>query len=305
MSYKLLTYETEAGPRAGLLVNESVVDVAAASGEPGYGAVLGILADWDKAEPILSALAARPGEGHPALADIRLLAPILYPGQIYAAGANYRDHIAEMTDDPDAFPAPQTREDGARPWHFTKSSRSAVIGHGAIRPLPPYSRKVDWEIELAVVIGRQATNLTVETALDHVAGYTIANDLSARDFVMRPGTPPDSPFYYDWIAHKGFDGACPLGPWITPASAIADPQRLGLKLWVGDELMQNSNTGFMIYSIAEQLAELSSRVTLNPGDLVLTGTPSGVGMGRGRFLRPGERVRLWIEGIGELQHGFS
>jgi 2-keto-4-pentenoate hydratase/2-oxohepta-3-ene-1,7-dioic acid hydratase in catechol pathway len=120
--------------------------------------------------------------------------------------------------------------------------------------------------------------------------------------MRREKVPPATPFHYDWVSQKCFDGACPLGPWIVPAAAIGDPQRLGLRLWVGDELMQDSNTARMIFSTAEQIAMLSSRVTLRPGDLILTGTPAGVGMPRGRFLRPGEVVRLWIENIGELEH---
>jgi 2-keto-4-pentenoate hydratase/2-oxohepta-3-ene-1,7-dioic acid hydratase in catechol pathway len=237
------------------------------------------------------------------LAGLRLLAPILYPGQIFAAGANYQDHIDEMG--PGEFRAQNAKKLGGRPWHFSKTSRSAVIGHGSIRPLPHYSKKVDWEIELAVVIGKSASRIPAATALNYVAGYTIANDLSARDFVFREGIEPSSPFRYDWISQKGFDGACPLGPWITPASEIADPQALGLKLWIDDQLMQDSNTKYMIFSIAEQIEELSARVTLNPGDLILTGTPAGVGMGRNLFLKPGQRLRLWIEHIGELHHGFS
>jgi len=171
--------------------------------------------------------------------------------------------------------------------------------------LPPYSRKVDWEIELAVVIGKAASRVPAARALEYVAGYTIANDLSARDFVVREGIAPDSPFRFDWISHKGFDGACPLGPWITPARAISDPQALGLKLWVDDVLMQDSSTKYMIYSVAEQIEELSARLTLQPGDLILTGTPAGVGMGRNVFLQAGQNLRLWIEQIGELRHGFS
>jgi 2-keto-4-pentenoate hydratase/2-oxohepta-3-ene-1,7-dioic acid hydratase in catechol pathway len=122
---------------------------------------------------------------------------------------------------------------------------------------------------------------------------------------VRDGIEANSPFRFDWISHKGFDGACPLGPWITPARDIPDPQSLALKLWVDGEEMQNSNTRQMIFSVAEQIEELSARVTLNPGDLILTGTPSGVGMGRNLFLKPGQRLRLWIENIGELHHGFA
>jgi 2-keto-4-pentenoate hydratase/2-oxohepta-3-ene-1,7-dioic acid hydratase in catechol pathway len=193
------------------------------------------------------------------------------------------------------------KEQGEKPWHFIKTAAS-VVGPGAVVRLPAYSKAVDWEVELAAVIGRTAKDVPAEKALEHVAGYTIANDLSARDAMKRDKLPPGAPFHYDWVSQKCFDGACPLGPWIVPASQIGDPQRLGLKLWVGDELMQDSNTARMIFSTAEQIAMLSSRVTLRPGDLILTGTPAGVGMPRGRFLRPGETVRLWIEKIGELVH---
>ena len=257
MAYKLLTHETSDGPRAAILVGDRVFDAAAVSGRPDYSTALGVLNDWAAADQLFASVSgegrAKKGGSAPergiapeggialegggiapaggiALEGVKLLAPILYPGQIFAAGANYEDHIAEMGKS--EFKAQNARKAGGRPWHFGKSSRSAVIGHGSIRPLPPYSRKVDWEIELAVVIGREATRIPAGRALEYVAGYTIANDLSARDFVVRDGIEANSPFRFDWISHKGFDGACPLGPWITPARDIPDPQSLALKLWV-------------------------------------------------------------------------
>src|SRR5260370_362706 len=160
----------------------------------------------------------------------------------------------------------------------------------------------DWGVELAAVRGRTAKDVRVEKALACVAGYTIANDLSAREAMKREKNPPTSPFHYDWVSQKCFDGSCPLGPWIVPAGALRDPHQLGIKLWVNGELMQDSHTSKLIFDTAEQIAMLSLRVTLHPGDLVLTGTPAGVGMGRGRFLKPGDPVRLWIEAIGELNH---
>jgi 2-keto-4-pentenoate hydratase/2-oxohepta-3-ene-1,7-dioic acid hydratase in catechol pathway len=163
---------------------------------------------------------------------------------------------------------------------------------------------VDWEVELAAVIGKTAKDVPVEKALDCVAGYTIANDLSARDVMKREKNPATSPFHYDWLSQKCFDGSCPLGPWIVPSSDLAYPQNLALKLWVNDTLMQDSLTSKMIFSTAEQIAMLSSRVTLYPGDLVLTGTPAGVGTPRRLFLKPGDTVKLWIEGIGELSHSM-
>ena len=305
MVYQLLSYQSKQGPRAGLKIGEQVWDAQQLSGESEYGSVLQILDDWARADELFSGIAAaadRPPGAKP-LTSIAVLAPILYPGQIFAAGANYQDHIDEMG--VTEFRAQNAKRAGGRPWFFGKSSRSAVIGTGSTRPLPSYSRKVDWEIELAVVIGRAASQVAAKDALAYVAGYTVANDLSARDFVARESVESTSPFRFDWVSHKGFDGALPLGPWITPARFIPEPQALDLKLWVDGELMQDSNTKHMIFSVAEQIEELSARVTLNPGDLILTGTPSGVGMSRGVFLKPGQRLRLYIQDIGELQHGFS
>jgi 2-keto-4-pentenoate hydratase/2-oxohepta-3-ene-1,7-dioic acid hydratase in catechol pathway len=247
-------------------------------------------------------MSMKPGKAKSvALKKAKLLAPLPEPGAIFCAGANYTDHMEEMARIQNRPPGPNMKEQGEKPWHFIKTAAS-VTGPGVVVKLPAYSKAVDWEVELAAVIGRTAKDVPAEKALDYVAGYTIANDLSARDAMKRDKVPPAAPFHYDWVSQKCFDGACPLGPWIVPAKQIGDPQRLGLKLWVGDELMQDSNTERMIFSTAEQIAMLSSRVTLRPGDLVLTGTPAGVGMPRGRFLQPGETVRLWIENIGELEH---
>ena len=305
MSYRLLSYVSKGQPRAGLLVNEAVYDLAAATRNAAWSSVLAVLNDWPKAKAALAKAAkATRAKGLP-LAKTKLLAPILYPGNIYCAGANYKDHVAEMDRAQGREPGPTMKDRGEKPWHFVKTSKSSVVGPGAKVKLPAFSKAVDWEVELAAVIGKRAKDVSVDKALDCVAGYTIANDLSARDVMRREGNPPTSPFHYDWVSQKCFDGACPLGPWIVPASEIRDPHNLGIKLWIGNELMQDSNTGQMIFDTAEQIAMLSSRVTLQPGDLVLTGTPAGVGMGRKRFLQPGERVRLWIEGIGELTHSMT
>jgi 2-keto-4-pentenoate hydratase/2-oxohepta-3-ene-1,7-dioic acid hydratase in catechol pathway len=305
MTYHLLSYAAGGSDRAGVKLGDTVWDAAELTGNAGYVSVIDVLNDWEAADSRLAAIAAtrEPPAGGRPLSSITLLAPVLYPGQIFAAGSNYQDHVNEM--DHSAFKGQNAKKAGGRPWFFGKTSRSAVIGPGSIRPLPDYSHKVDWEVELAVVIGRKASRVRAAVALNHVAGYTVANDLSARDFVARGGVEPDSPFRFDWISHKGFDGALPMGPWITPARFIADPQALDLKLWVDGELMQDSNTRQMIFSVAEQIEELSARVTLHPGDVILTGTPSGVGMTRGVFLQPGQQLRLFIEHVGELQHGFS
>src|SRR5438445_201511 len=308
MSYKLLSFSAGRDARTGLLVDGKVYDAARVTGEPAWSSVLGALRDWAKADRAFAAFAkriAKTGAKGVPLARVKLLAPVLYPGNIYCAGANYTDHMAEMARAQGKEPGPTMKDLGEKPWHFVKTSRSSVVGPGVAVRLPAYSQKVDWEVELAAVIGRIAKDIPVEKALDCVAGYTIANDLSARDAMRREKNPASSPFHYDWVSQKCFDGSCPLGPWIVPAAEIGNPQKLGIKLWVGEELMQDSNTDKMIFTVAEQIEMLSSRVTLQPGHLIMTGTPAGVGMPRKRFLRSGETVKLWIEKIGEFEHRMA
>ena len=173
--------------------------------------------------------------------------------------------------------------------------------------LPAHSKTVDWELEVAVVIGRTCKDVSEGRAMDYIAAYTLVNDLSARDHLRRPGVKPNSgsPMEYDWVSHKNWDGACPIGPWLVPAAAIADPMNLPLKLWVNDELMQDSNTNQLIYNYAEIISFLSHRCTLYPGDVIATGTPAGVGTPRGIFLKRGDVVRINVEGIGTLTNTMA
>jgi 2-keto-4-pentenoate hydratase/2-oxohepta-3-ene-1,7-dioic acid hydratase in catechol pathway len=300
--YKLATYQTKDGPRAGIVVDDKLIDAAKATGKAGYASMLGILNDWSKAQGALKTAAAKAAKSKAKalpLSKAKILAPILYPPAIYCAGANYQDHANEMAARENRPPPPDPHTLGLESWHFIKASR-AVSHPGATVKISTYSQKMDWEIELAAVIGKPAKNVPKEKALSYVAGYTIANDLSARDRGRRPHIPDTSPFKADWVAHKSFDGSCPLGPWIIPASDIKDPHNLAMKLWVNGVLKQDSNTGQMIFNLNEQIAHLSSRLTLHPGDLILTGTPAGVGAGRGEFLKAGDTVKLWIEKIGEI-----
>ena len=300
--FKLLSYQAAGAARAGVLVEDRVYDASALTGNSGYAAMLGILQDWKAAHALLKKKSFNPGKAKSIpLKKTKLLAPVPVPGAIFCAGANYTDHMEEMARAEGRPPGPNMKELGEKPWHFIKTPAS-IAGPGAVVKLPAYSKAVDWEIELAAVIGRTAKNVPAAKALDYVAGYTIANDLSARDVMKREKVAAAAPFKFDWLSQKCFDGACPLGPWIVPAAQIRDPHKLALKLWIGEELMQDSNTSRMIFDTAEQIEMLSSRVTLRPGDLVLTGTPAGVGMPRGRFLKPGETLRLWIESIGEMTH---
>jgi len=247
-----------------VLVGDTVYDAAKVTGLSAHSSVLGVLDDWSRAKRLLAQAAKRieSGKGRVKgmpLKRARLLAPVLYPSNIYCAGANYTDHMAEMARAQGQAPGPTMKELGEKPWHFVKTSRSSVVGPGARVKIPVYSQMVDWEVELAAVIGKAARDVPVEKALDYVAGYTIANDLSARDVMNATRIPRPRLSTTTGSARSASTGACPLGPWIVPASDIPYPQNLALKLWVNDKLMQDSNTGKMIFTTAEQVAMLSSR----------------------------------------------
>lgn len=307
-AYRLASYRSGGGaPRAGIVVGERIFSAAELAGHAAYATMLGILEDWDAARPRIEAAAAsaaKNNERGAPLEKAELLPPVLYPSSIFCAGANYFDHMLEMARVHNIPPDPDPRTLGLKPFHFIKASH-AVIGANSVVRLPAYSKKVDWEAELAAVIGKVAKNVSVQSALDYVAGYTIANDLSARDFTTRRGVPVGSPFQYDWLSQKSFDSSCPIGPWIVPASEIPDPQNLAIKLWLNDVLKQDSHTSKMIFTLADQIAHISTRITLHPGDVILTGTPAGVGLARQEFLKPGDRVRIEIERIGTLAHTMA
>jgi 2-keto-4-pentenoate hydratase/2-oxohepta-3-ene-1,7-dioic acid hydratase in catechol pathway len=299
--YKLATYQSAQGPRAGAVINDLLYDVAALTGRANYVSTQDVLNDWDAAHAALDAASKAPkGQGQ-ALSQVKLLAPVPKPGAIYCAGANYQDHAEEMWKAAGKPPEPDPHDLGLKPWFFLKSSH-AVTDPGATVQISKYSKKMDWEIELAVVIGRKTRDISIENALSCIAGYTVGNDLSARDLSFREPVPATSPFRADWTRHKSFDGSCPLGPWITPAAYIANPGNLAMKLWVNDVLKQNSNSGRMIFNTAEQIAHLSSGITLHPGDVIMTGTPAGVGAGKGEFLKAGDVVKMDIAEIGTISN---
>jgi 2-keto-4-pentenoate hydratase/2-oxohepta-3-ene-1,7-dioic acid hydratase in catechol pathway len=316
--YALATYVDASGaPRAGMVVDGRVTDIAGALADSGQKAlasrgttVLNVLGQWLDMHSELRKIARESRTQSTrsksvALTEVRLLAPILYPGAIFCAGANYRDHVAEMSKALGLPDEPDPHELGLKPWHFIKPAVACVRATGDRIALPTYSTKVDWEAEIAVVIGRACRNVSVERALDYVAGLSIVNDLSARDHIRRAGVPSDSPFHFDWVSQKAFDGALPFGPWICPLDQIGDLSKLGIQLWVNEELMQDSSSSNLIFSMAEQVAHLSTRLTLQPGDVIATGTPAGCGMARGRFLRPGDRVSVRVEHVGTLVNEFT
>lgn len=211
--------------------------------------------------------------------NIRLGVPVAGIGDFFAIGLNYRDHAAEAKM---ALPA--------EPVLFSKATGSLA---GACDPLvlPPGSVKTDWEVELAVVIGTEARFVAEDQALSHVAGYMVCNDLSERAYQLEQGG--------QWIKGKSFDGFGPLGPWLVTSDEIPDPQALTLWLEVNGTRMQQGRTADMVFGVAHLIAYLSRYLTLKPGDVITTGTPAGVGMGRGLFLKPGDVMRLGVEGLGE------
>jgi 2-keto-4-pentenoate hydratase/2-oxohepta-3-ene-1,7-dioic acid hydratase in catechol pathway len=301
--YRLLTYRAAKGkPAAGVLVGDRVYPAADLAGAGvDASSVLSLLQSWDKVHPRLKRAArkADPKRGI-ALAKAELLAPLLYPTALFCAGANYWDHLEEMARAGAAGPkleGPYVRPPRpAEPWFFVKTSAHSVIGPGAPIHLPKFSKMVDWEVEIGVVIGRAMRNLSVERAMDAVAGYTIVNDLSARDFIKREG----SPFVFDWVGQKCFDGSAPMGPYVTPAEFVPPPENIPLKLWINGKIKQDSNSNLMVHSIREQIAYLSRHVTLRPGDVIATGTPAGVGFARKEFLKPGDEIKIEIAGCGTL-----
>jgi 2-keto-4-pentenoate hydratase/2-oxohepta-3-ene-1,7-dioic acid hydratase in catechol pathway len=308
-NFTLITFADKNNEQhVGLVVGDRAVNIAVAipwhesltGKKAGFSPIsmLSILEKWDAALPALSAVADDildrniPKDMIQPFETINLLPPILYPKAIFCVGANYRDHFKEMT----GGVIDKTK---VRPYFFLKSPTHAVIGPGDAIRLPNHSSQIDWEAELAVVIGRPARHVNIDDALFYVAGYTILNDLSARDLVRRSDWPN---WGADLLSAKTFDTSAPMGPWIVPAAQIPDPHDLSIELWVNDKRMQNSNTNHMIFSIAELIVHVSRQLTLQPGDVISTGTPAGVGKARGIFLKHGDRVKIRIERIGMLEN---
>jgi len=285
--------------------------------------MLDVLEDWDLFEPAIDEMADHyagqiRANNTPPFAytsdEVRFCAPILYPNKILNAGANYYDHSLEM-----GAAAPD--RDKHEPYFFYKGSRHTVIGNGDTIRLTPRSKYIDWEAELAVVIGRQAKNVSVGEAMNYVAGYTCYNDVSARDRMIRH----NETFDYDWFANKGNDTFAPMGRFITPAKFVAEPHKITVRCWLSGELMQEYSTSNMVFTIPELVANASSITTLSPGDVIATGTGAGVGMAKGvtvkhgeihkvfehmyaggsRLLRPGDEIAIEIEGVGRLENSVA
>ncbi|GGZ28316.1 fumarylacetoacetate hydrolase family protein [Streptomyces poonensis] len=266
-----------------------------------------LLDRWETALPRLRALAGGSGPGRRPLADFRVHAPV-EPRQVFQSGANYRRHVIDLhvahRAPGDDRPEEERRAEAAEimdrraaedlPYVFL-GLPSAITGPYDDVVLPAWAEKPDWELELAAVIGRPAHRVSVEEALDHVAGYTIANDLTDRATVFRRDMPQIGT---DWLRSKNAPGFTPLGPWIVPAESIADPGDLRVTLKLNGETMQDESTKDMIFDVARMVSYASQTARLLPGDLVLTGSPAGNGMHWGRLLRDGDVMDGSVTGLG-------
>jgi 2-keto-4-pentenoate hydratase/2-oxohepta-3-ene-1,7-dioic acid hydratase in catechol pathway len=291
---RLVTYELDGRARVGVVGDDRTV-VALDDLIPGAPtAMVDVIAGWAGVARRLADVDRRPVDGVP-LTKGMLLAPIPRPARnVFCVGWNYADHFREGK----AFrgaSAPQ--EVPEHPALFTKNA-AAVVGHDApVRHPGPHSEQLDWEAELGVIVGKPGRDIAEADALAHVFGYTVGNDVSVRDVQRhRHGG--------QWSKGKSFDTHCPLGPWIVTADEIPDPQVLAISSRVNGETKQSSNTRYMVFTVARILAEISAGLTLEPGDVILTGTPSGVGFARTppEFLKPGDVMEMEVEGIGVLRN---
>jgi 2,4-didehydro-3-deoxy-L-rhamnonate hydrolase len=286
-SWSLVTYSDGDGDHVGALdADGRVVRVPERARGPGLMAVM------DRWDEVAAALASwSPHDGEPIDGAV-VRAPLRYPRKLICAGANYGDHVAEMnvTDVPDPL----------EPFFFLLPPTTTIVGPGdAIRIPPDPSWRVDWEAELAVIIGRGGRAIAAGEAREHVAGYSIINDISARGRHKRPD-PLAPPFAFDWLSAKGPDSFCPMGPGLTPDWLVADPHDLAIRCSVNGELKQDGNTRDMINDAWRLIEAVSSFVTLEPGDVIATGTPAGVGVARGEQLAGGDEVTAEIAGLGRL-----
>ena len=282
---KLATFSHADSTRIGVVESDAVIDVAAADASLPRDMIALLEAGAAALDAVRRVVSAGRAPRLP-LAEVRLRAPVLRPPKFLAIGLNYADHIAEAR--PAGYEAP------AYPIFFNKQSTCA-IGHGEAIHLPRASHRLDYEGELAFVIGRRCRHVPRERAHEVVAGYLVCNDVSVRDWQRRTPT---------MTMGKSFDTHGPIGPWLVTPDEVGDPHVLGIRTWVGDELRQDSNTKYMIHDCWAQIEHLTTAFTLEVGDVISTGTPAGVGgaMNPPKWLRAGDRVRIEVERVGVLEN---
>ena len=299
---KLVTYvDAAGGARAGVLLDGSVLDLASAATEAGVGLpprMLDLLdrgaRGLDNARHVIEEAAKRNVRLVPP-ERVKLLAPLPRPRKVLAVAGNYTDHILESN-----MVALQKSESTIRP--FMKPANS-VIGPGAIIQPPKWSRTIDYEAELAIVIGSRASAVSPEEAVSRIAGYSVFNDISGRSLTIAENrTPREGDKWFDWLAGKWFDTFSILGPAIVTPDELGDPHDLRFTLTVNGEERQNASTAQMIFNCYEIVSFFSHLTTLEPGDVIATGTAAGVGSASKTYLQPGDIVEATIEGIGTLRN---
>jgi 2-keto-4-pentenoate hydratase/2-oxohepta-3-ene-1,7-dioic acid hydratase in catechol pathway len=283
-----------------LVFQQTIIDIQQAYLTAGFAqlsSVQDIIDNYDTARENLQTILAAAGQGEISatalypLHEVTLEAPLPRPHKnVMCIAVNYTEHARETAAHREHGGVPPTQ-----PVMFTKAPTSINGPYGEIEIDPAVSTQIDWEVELGVIIGKPGKNIPAEKALDYVFGYTVLNDVTARDLQSR---------HKQFFKGKSLDGSCPIGPWIVTADEIADPHNLRLQLRVNGETKQDGNTGQMIFSISDIIAILSLGSTLEPGDIIATGTPSGVGFSRAtpEFLKPGDIMESEVEGIGILRN---
>lgn len=291
---KLVSFGPAQGEQPGVLVDGGVVSLAGLLADVGIprsdmNAVLGLL---PYLRPLIDDFVAGPGVRIP-LADVRLGPPVPNPPAVIVIGGNFYSHVNEMSGINGGKP-PLLPIIVAKPTTNVIGPKDAVIK-------PATTEELDYEAELAVVIGRGGRNIGTADALDHVAGYMNIQDMTARDLMLPPGEPW---MHLQMGRAKGFDGSSPCGPWLLTSDEVPDPHNLDVRMWVNDELRQHGNTDDMVVDIPGLVASVSSVFRLRPGDILITGTPAGVGakMDPPQFLQPGDRIRMAITGLGETDN---
>ena len=298
MNYALSTLRIEGRARPVIevegrhyLLQEVAPDLLAQGAGQG---MMALFADWSQSEAILAQLAGEIARGGvtplpEARCEEDVLAPLLTPGKLLLGGANYYEHMRLDAGKPDFS------KETAMPVFFLKPPSTSLVGSGKSMRFPVQSSELDWEIELAVVLGRTLRRASVGEAQEAIAAYCIGLDMSVRDWQMNQR----HPWGFDIFSGKAFDDSCPMGPKLVPARFV-DDTNLDLRLWVNGVLKQDANTSDMIWTPAEQLSALSQHTTLESGDILLTGTPAGVGMPRRDYLSVGDRIEATITGLSRL-----
>ena len=294
---KLATYTYQYAISCGIVTDEGLIDIPTATAGKLHSVKEILIKGKSALETVFSLLKTDP-ERIP-FDQIQLLPPIPRPGKLLALAGNYTKHLEET-----AWQDKTLNEQAhhTNPWPFLMPS-TAVAAPDAEIPWPAYSDQLDHEVELAIVIGDPAFQVSPKQAAACIAGYTIVNDLSARSVSFRKGrTDRSRDVYFDWLMGKWANGFLPLGPWLVTADEIPDPQNLNLELTVNGQIRQKANTGQMTFDVFHVVSFLSHLMTLEPGDVICTGTPHGVGVAENRFLQPGDKIDCTIENLGTLSN---